>query len=265
MSKPSGSAFYPRLQDRSQNSGFSSVKPSARVDPRGTARRRQDPILNTRGGWDPYSAIPNYHKLPDQTVFRNGQWVYGKDAYGTPFRRATGGDRKNGQMIYVTEIPNKKKEARKAYAERMQGELNLIAAERRAIANQQAKRLERLKRSKAAFVQAQKDKVKSLKRNYRAQAEVLETATNSRVAKINKKSRRKVRRMRRRSRRRIRNLNITNNASASSLRILGRGMADPGPGAQQSRRVERTRGAKNTSTGLRIGSQVNTSGANFSV
>ena len=133
------------------------------------------------------------------------------------------------------------------------------------MADRQAQQLRDMQAQQAAILQEQRDNAAALERGYKEQAQALATSTSNRVAEINRQSAAEVERVNRESAIRVRNLNTTNDAITSSLRILGRGMADPGPSAQQSKRSERTRGAKNTSTGLRMGSQVNTAGANLSI
>ena len=63
----------------------------------------------------------------------------------------------------------------------------------------------------------------------------------------------------------VKNTNISNSAISSSLRILSKGGNDPGPTAQQSKKTTRAGRAKTTNTGLKLGSQANTSGSNISI
>ena len=61
----------------------------------------------------------------------------------------------------------------------------------------------------------------------------------------------------------VRNMNVQSNAVSSSLRLLSKGPRSPGPTAQQSKPNTQRRGAKTTSTGLRMGSQASTTGTNI--
>ena len=164
---------------------------------------------------------------------------------------------------------NKEKEARRKakeeekkqrrLAEQRQRELDTLAAQRQAIADQQAAQRASLQRQADANAAAARQRSEALRQQYSSQMSALQSEQQQQLAAINKETAE----IKRQGEIDVRNLNTTNQAITSSLRILSRGTTNRAPNAQQSKRGDRTTGAKTTSTGLRIGSQPSSSGANI--
>lgn len=148
------------------------------------------------------------------------------------------------------DTPESDRRRRKEYerqkeAEERQKDFDRLAEERRAIAAAQQAQAAALSEQMAAQQQAQRTKANALRseltgRQQQTQAAIQQSQTA------------------------VRNLNIKNQAVASSLNILAKDGGKQGPTASQSKRPQRGRGAKTTSTGLRLGSQASSSGANLS-
>lgn len=226
--------------------GSQSVKPSARIS---APTYMQDSMPDD---WDPYSAIPGYYDLEDLTVFKDGEWIYGKDAYRKPYRVDTGGTRKTGQRIFRTEIPTRKQGARAAFERRQQEALDEIARRREKLAQEQVNRMERLEARAQAISAKQSRTVDRLKKKQ-----------TKRLDRIENASAEKRRRIRQRTRRRARRITAAGNAAADSLRILGQEQPR-GPSAIQTPRNQRTRGAGVTKADVERGSAASR-GTNLSI
>lgn len=138
-------------------------------------------------------------------------------------------------------------------AERRERELEALAAQRSAIAAKQRNQMLEMQARQQRLMDEQSSRAASLKSGYEQKVADLQATTEKQIAAKQKQNAID-----------LYNLNTTNNAVTSSLQILGQGTRKQGPTAQTSKRTRKSRGAQTTQASLKIGSQANTSGANFS-
>ena len=218
------------------------------------------------GDWDPYSAIPNYYKLPDRTTFKNGQWVYGKDAYEKPYKVATGGYRKNGQKIYRIEVPTKKRKARKAYEERQQAEVDKLAADREAVVAKQLQRKRELEAQQAAAIAANQERAEKLRKQQAERVAAMKAKQSALKIQTAEQQEAAQASMELANERRALAM-AAGESVASSLQVLSGKQGKQGKTATQSKRRRGFRGSRQTTASLSIG-QTGTgggSGSNLSI
>ena len=155
---------------------------------------------------------------------------------------------------FVDQSNEAAEKAKRDAAKRRQRELDAIAAQRSALAAEQYNRMQQLQAQQQRAMSEQSARAANLKLGYEQQFSNLQTTNQAQLAAINAKAETD-----------LYNLKTTNSAVTSSLQILGEGTRKQAPTAQTSKRSRKSGNARTTQANLRIGSQANTSGANFSI
>lgn len=156
----------------------------------------------------------------------------------------------------IKALQEEQKRQYEAHAAAQQAEADRISAQRKELARQQQQRLVEMQQSQAQLIKDQQNQTNALRGHQAERLSMLRADTAKQQAAIVAARDRDI------------GLARTRGAAVSgSLRVLSQGSTRSGPSAQQSSRFQQTRGAKNTTASLRMGSgsRGRGSGANLSI